>query len=412
MTYTKISPPFWASRRTETHQTLCLVPGLKVESKKLIQRICLPTFAFLTVLVAPVLRADEIPEIDDVEESVAAPIPDIREDDHKLKLQKRNWVVVPIPVSNPTLDTGLVVGGAYFYPQSEKQKKVQPPSVTGAAGFYSSNKSNAYVIGHQSYFNENKWRIGGIVGHADVNLSLSTPSAGDAAPTVDWSIKGEFLAITAARKVTGKWYAGIIARYIDTNQQFGTDVPSFEFNTDTDIESLGLGISVEFDNRDKPINSYSGSKFKFSVLTNSEGLRTDDSYKSYNASYASYHTIRPSLVLAWELQGCSMSDRAPLWDACGVDLRGFSATDYLGKSSASGQVEVRWKFHRKWGAVAFAGSGYYKDAFSEVREREPIPSYGIGLRFMVLESQRINMRLDYGRSRNSDAVYLSVGESF
>ncbi len=41
-----------------------------------------------------------------------------------------------------------------------------------------------------------------------------------------------------------------------------------------------------------------------------------------------------------------------------------------------------------------------------------IPSYGIGLRFMVLESQRINMRLDYGRSNGSDAVYLSVGEAF
>ena len=95
-----------------------------------------------------------------------------------------------------------------------------------------------------------------------------------------------------------------------------------------------------------------------------------------------------------------------------MDLRGFPAADYLGKPSVSGQIEVRWQFHRKWGAVAFAGSGYYRDAFSEFREREAIPSYGIGLRFLVLESQRINMRLDYGRSNDSDAVYLSVGEAF
>jgi len=33
-------------------------------------------------------------------------------------------------------------------------------------------------------------------------------------------------------------------------------------------------------------------------------------------------------------------------------------------------------------------------------------------RFMVLESHRINLRLDYGRSNDSDAVYLSVGEAF
>ena len=38
--------------------------------------------------------------------------PDIREDETKLKLQKGNFVVVPIPISNPTLDSGLVLGAA------------------------------------------------------------------------------------------------------------------------------------------------------------------------------------------------------------------------------------------------------------------------------------------------------------
>ncbi|MDH3804534.1 MAG: outer membrane protein assembly factor [Gammaproteobacteria bacterium] len=371
----------------------------------------LPTLAVLAVLLAPAAWADGPAETGDPGESVANPIPDIRDDELKLKLQKRNWVIVPIPVSNPTLDTGLVVGGAYFYPQTEAQKMVQPASVTGAGGFYSSNKSSAFAIAHQSYFSEDKWRIGGIVGHADVKLDLSTPGTGGG-PSVDWLVKGELFAAGVSRKIAGKWYAGVVARYADMQQTFGIATPSDEFNIDLETVAVGLGINAEYDNRDKPFNSYTGRKFKFSAVTNSEGLGSDDTYQSYSASYASYHLIRPSLVLAWELQGCSKSDEAPLWDACRLDLRGFSATDYLGRLSVSGQVEVRWKFHRKWGAVAFAGSGYYRDAFSEVREREAIPSYGIGLRFMVLESQRINMRLDYGRSTDSDAVYLSVGEAF
>jgi outer membrane protein assembly factor BamA len=375
-----------------------------------LRRSSWPLAAVLAFFV-PGAWADDDSTTDDADESVASPIPDIRDADLKLKLQKRNWVIVPIPVSNPTLDTGLVVGGAYFYPQADAQKKVQPASVTGVAGFRSSNQSSAFGIAHQSYFSEDKWRIGGIVGHADLKLDLSAPGTG-AGPSVDWHVKGEFFAASLSRKIAGKWYAGVVARYADMEQVFGIDAPSAEFNTNLETVSVGLGINVEYDNRDKPFNSYTGSKFKFSVLTNSEGLGSDDSYLSYKISYASYHSVRPSLVLAWEVQGCSKSDQAPLWDACGVDLRGFSVTDYLGKSSVSGQVEVRWQFHRKWGAVAFAGSGYYRDAFSEFREREAIPSYGIGLRFMVLESQRINMRLDYGRSNDSDAVYLSVGEAF
>lgn len=59
-----------------------------------------------------------------------------------------------------------------------------------------------------------------------------------------------------------------------------------------------------------------------------------------------------------------------------------------------------------------SGNKDHQQQPSEFREREAIPSYGVGLRFMVLESQRINMRLDYGRSNDSDAVYLSVGEAF
>jgi hypothetical protein len=68
-------------------------------------------------------------------------VPDIREEKLKLKIQERNWFVVPIPVSNPTTGTGLVLGGAYFHPQTEAEKKVQPPSVTGAGGYYSNNDS-------------------------------------------------------------------------------------------------------------------------------------------------------------------------------------------------------------------------------------------------------------------------------
>jgi hypothetical protein len=42
----------------------------------------------------------------------------------------RNWFVVPVPISDPTIGSGLVLGGAYFYPQTAEQKASQPASVT------------------------------------------------------------------------------------------------------------------------------------------------------------------------------------------------------------------------------------------------------------------------------------------
>ena len=42
--------------------------------------------------------------------------------------KKGDFVAVPIPMSNPTLGTGLMGGAAYFYPQTEEQKASQSAS--------------------------------------------------------------------------------------------------------------------------------------------------------------------------------------------------------------------------------------------------------------------------------------------
>ena len=304
-----------------------------------------------------------------------------------------------------------MLAGAYFYPQTETQKKVQPPSVTGVAGYYSSNDSAAYGIAHQSYWKENNWRFGGVIAHVDLNLDLAAPIA-PGNPSIDWSVEGELFGAIVSRRISGKWYAGVLARYLDIRQAFGIAPLSVEFNTSGKATAAGVGLKLERDSRDKPINSYSGSILELTGVSNADTFGSDDSYISYLASFRSYHQIATSLVMAWEVQGCYRSGETPLWDACRIGLRGFSATDYLGRSSSSAQVEARWQFHPKWGVVAFAGGGQYGRSFNDENEHELIPSYGIGLRYLVLKSQRINMRLDYGRSGGSDAIYLAVGEAF
>jgi hemolysin activation/secretion protein len=123
--------------------------------------------------------------------------------------------------------------------------------------------------------------------------------------------------------------------------------------------------------------------------------------------------LRDSLVLAWEIKGCARSGQIPLWDTCRLGLRGFPATDYLGKKSLHAQAELRWRFYKRWGLVGFAGAGRMDDSLGGYGEDETIPSYGAGIRFMVMESQRINVRVDYARSdRGNEAWYLSVTEAF
>jgi len=364
----------------------------------------LPIIFLLILLVCETVHAQEDPQ--ETLESLG----DMDNKESKLVLKKGDFVAVPIPISDPTLGTGLVVGGAYFYAQTEEQKKSQPASMTGVAGIYTNNGSFAYGIAQQNYWTEDKWRFNGVLAHGDFEFALLDPANTD--KTFDWFIKGDFLQLALSRRIFSDWYIGVQGRYVDITQKFELDFDEIDFEIDTDIASVGLGATLEFDTRDVPTNPFSGRHFEVDVLLNGSMAGGDNTYQTYEASYRSYHQISKPLVVAWEVRGCKKSGTVPLWDGCMVGLRGFAATDYLGVGSLSGQVEARWRFWKKLGAVGFAGYGTNRSTYSEEGGNISIPSYGIGLRFMVLESKRINMRLDYSRSKDSDAVYLSVGEAF
>jgi hypothetical protein len=382
--------------------------GFNEDFKRAARLVCL-VLMFCSVAAAQ----DDVAAVqDDKKDTRPGIAPDIREDELPLKVQKGNFVIVPIPIANPTLGEGLVAGAAYFYAQTEEEKKIQPASLTALGGLYTSNNSRALVLAQQNYWNKNNWRFTGAVGAADLRLSVLAPDETSSGQSLDWRIKGEFLYAKIARKIAGHWYGGLFTRGISANQTFETDTFSSDLETESDLSSVGLGAVFEYDSRDMPMNSYTGRHFKFDALFNDEAIGSDATYQSYGTVFRSYHELTDSLVLAWEIQGCQRSGPAPLWDACKVKLRGFSATDYLGQASASSQAEARWRLSKRWGLVGFAGVGTVVRSFSEDRDREPIPSYGIGVRFSVLPAKRINLRVDFARSLDSDAVHVSVGEAF
>ena len=348
---------------------------------------------------------------DDTTDARPSVAPDIREDETNLKLQKGNFVVVPIPISNPTLDTGLVAGAAYFYAQTPEQQKAQPASLTAAAAMYTSNDSRAAAIVQQNYWREDRWRFTGALGSADLRLSLRAPDEASDTENLDWRINGKFFYARLSRKITGNWYGGFFARSIDANQSLESGEDSVDFDTE-DVRSVGLGLTAEYDSRDLPINTYSGRYLKIQGLFNDEAIGSKHTYQSYQINFKSYHELSDSLVLAWELQGCQREGTVPLWDSCIIKLRGFPITDYLGKSSYSAQAEIRWRLSKRWGVVAFGGGGEIDESFSDLGEGASTPSYGAGVRFSVLPAKRVNMRLDYAKSRDSDAIHFSVGEAF
>jgi len=345
-------------------------------------------------------------------------VPELREEtsalfDRKGEKKERNWVAVPVPMSSPTFGTGLILGGAYFYPQTEEQKKAQPASFTGAAGGYTDNKSWFAGVMQQNYWAEDQWRFNGVAAYTDFKLELIPPPESSDEAVLDWLIRGGVYQATISRRLGGHWFLGAMARYLDVEQalQFADELP--DFNLQEEIQSPGVGLNLQYDTRDKPSNAYSGRNLELKAIYADQSQEEGGTYQGYFGQFRSYHRLMQNLVVAWDVNACKKSGRIPLWDTCRLNLRGFPLTDYLSKASLSLQAEARWRVYKRWGLVAFAGAGRVEDSFGGHGEDETIPSYGVGLRFMVLESQRINVRIDYARSDNgSEAWYLGVTEAF
>lgn len=342
--------------------------------------------------------------------------PDIRKENAPLTIKDGDFVVVPIPISNPTLGTGLVAGAAYFYPQTQEQKEAEPPSVTGLGAMYTTSDSRALVLGHQSYWGKNRWRMTAAVGGADIRINLIQPDEEAGTAAVDWKVSGTFVYARLSHRIYGKWYGGVYLRGLDASQDIATRDEEDQSNDGSfelgNARIIGPGLRFEYDSRDLPMNPYTGWYFEGTALFNDEAFGSQQNYQAYSAVLRAYHSLNKQLVLAWEANSCRKAGDIPLWDACRIPLRGFPAFNYLGKVSIQGQAELRWRMTRRWGFVGFAGAGQVSDSYEGLSEDRSIPSYGFGVRFSVLPEQRINLRVDFAQSRDDEAVHISVAEAF
>ncbi len=341
--------------------------------------------------------------------------PDLRDEETKLKAQKGDFIAVPIPVVDPTVGSGIVAVGAYYYGQTAAQKKVQPASATQLVGAYTNNDSYAYGLMQKNYWDEDSWRFVGTAAYTALKLTLIDSQYSADGSQLDWNIKGTLLKSELLRSVGSNWYVGGQVRLINNTQTFSGNVDgelSLSSEEEDQAKAYGLGFLVQYDTRDSQTNAYKGQRFEFDALLNSKEIGSTNSYQSYNFKYRYYHQLVNDLVLSVEAKSCAKSGQAPLWDYCTIGLRGFSATRYLNKASTSLQSEFRWRAWKDIGAVAFVGIGYDGKSIADLGSKASVNSYGVGLRYMVLDSQRINLRFDYARSGDNDAIYISVAEAF
>ena len=326
-------------------------------------------------------------------------------------------VVAPIPVSNPTVGTGLVGVVMPFYhlgPESPLS------NTTFAAGAMS---SGSWGVGaaQSTRLRGDALRLDGFLGYVDLRYRFY--GAGAAAGTNGTSVpivqKGlafapELLLQVAARTFVGLRYRGV---RVETALEGGSLPPSIAavLPSSLTIVSSGFGPVAVFDSRDNDMNPAAGALVDFRANFADESFGSDFDYSTASLAGNYYRRAGPGVVA---LRGflCQVSDRTPLFDLClggaGSDLRGYETGRYRDRAMFAVQGEYRFPLAGRFGGVVFGGWGKVARSFGDMSDEPDLPSIGAGVRWLASEKARVNLSVDVAWGRDSTSLYDYVKESF
>jgi outer membrane protein assembly factor BamA len=325
------------------------------------------------------------------------------------------WLPVPIPVSNPTIGTGLQAVLLYLHPKNSTDPTA-PNATSGMAAIYTDTDSWFFGGFHDDNWKNDLYRFKALAGTGKFNLDyfgIGDDSALKDNP-IPYSISTDMLFSQLLRRFPGSqdWYFGARYAYIRSNVIFDTEEnPELPAISDDAITS-SLGLIINYDSRDNNYYPAEGGNFEFAWSINDETIGSDFNFRKLSTSYDHYFSVTNKSVIALRAYLSDANGNVPFYLLPTLRLRGFPAGRYKDNSLLSGHTEWRHKPVPRWGYVLFFEAGNVADNLDNIFDTETITAYGGGIRWQVTEDKLLNLGLDVGFSKDDYAIYVNIGERF
>ncbi len=192
----------------------------------------------------------------------------------------------------------------------------------------------------------------------------------------------------------------------------------------------GIGIIGRVDKRDNNFNATTGPFLEYRLTTFQGGLGSDFAFTKLEADLRHYIHISEKHVFAMQFDvqhnwgGPSFETLALL----GGDeiMRGHYEGRFRDNATWALQGEYRiplgrksWiderrkiPFWQRWGLVGFAGFGNVSNELSNFAFGNLKKAAGLGVRFLAIPKERVNIRFDVGFGTQKPGFYFNVREAF
>lgn len=180
------------------------------------------------------------------------------------------------------------------------------------------------------------------------------------------------------------------------------------------VHSQTVGLSFTYDSRDFMLNAYWGWFVQLDQTFTPRFLGNDYCFSTTGLTASTYRPIWKGGILAGEFH-TQFNYGHPAWSmlaevGSNQRMRGYFEGRYRDKNIIEAQIELRQKIYRRHGFALWAGAAEIFPRFEELRLKKILPNAGIGYRWEF--KKRINVRADYGLTRNGGGFLFSINEAF
>lgn len=177
-----------------------------------------------------------------------------------------------------------------------------------------------------------------------------------------------------------------------------------------------LAAVFTLDDRNSVFSATRGNFIKLKAGFCSQVLGGTHSYNKYAFDLRKYIPINSKIAIGgqyyMELSYGDVPFQAMPWLGGGERTRGYFRGRYIDKQFYAAQLELRWKFAKRWVLAGFVSGGEVADILSNMYEDIKY-SYGGGIRFQISKKSPTLVRLDFGMGKpGNSGIYFGVNEAF
>lgn len=192
----------------------------------------------------------------------------------------------------------------------------------------------------------------------------------------------------------------------------GGDLPGTESSW---VSSPGFTAGV--DTRDNTWYPTRGVRMTFRAHWARDWIGSDYDFEMTELDLRGYRVLGDKVVLGGQFMATSLDGSPPFYmlPRLGGDegLRGYRGSLYRDRVAAFGRLELRrMEIYKRLGGVVFGGIGDVAPGISKLTLTERLWSAGFGLRYAFDQTEKVNIRLDFGWGNGDSGFFLSLGEAF